>query len=254
MSIAVVLDQQVLCVGFDRLEKKNAITAAMYTQLAQALIRAASDPLIKVVLLHGHETMFTAGNDIEDFLNNPPSGADSPVFHFLHNLATFPKPLIAAVSGAAIGVGTTMLMHCDVVYCAQNAQFATPFAQLGLCPEAASSLLFPQIAGYQRAAEAFLFGDRFDAEHARSMGLVNKVLPVDELMPYALQRAHTLAALPASSTRATKKLMKLGQAELIGARMSEESAMFGKMLKSPEAREAFGAFLQKRKPDFSKFD
>ncbi len=238
---------------FDRPERKNAITAQMYTQLAHGLISAAADPAIKVVLIQGSPAIFTSGNDIEDFVKNPPSGSDTPVFHFLHNIASFPKPLMAAVSGAAIGVGTTMLMHCDVVYAAPNAQFAMPFAQLGLCPEAASSLLFPYIAGYQRAAEALLFGEKFSAQDAVSMGLVNRVVPENELLEFALKRAEQLAALPASSIRATKKLLKSGLQEAIKERMRDEGDIFRQLLKSPEAKEAFGAFMEKRKPDFSKF-
>jgi enoyl-CoA hydratase/carnithine racemase len=144
-------------------------------------------------------------------------------------------------------------MHCDVVYASETAQFALPFAQLGLCPEAASSLLFATIAGHQRAAEALLFGDRFSAHDAHAMGLVNRILPVADLMEFSLGRAQQLAALPASSTRASKKLMKSGQTELVRAKMQEEGEVFRTLLKSPEAKEAFSAFMQKRKPDFSQF-
>ncbi len=253
MSIAFSVDGAVARIQFDRVERKNAITAHMYSELANGLQRAADDPAVRVALLSGHESIFTSGNDIADFMQAPPSEGNAPVFQFLHGIASFPKPLLAAVSGPAIGVGTTLLMHCDVVYASESAQFALPFSQLGLCPEAASSLLFAKIAGHQRAAEALLFGDRFSASDAQAMGLVNRVLPVAELMPFALARAHQLAALPASSTRATKKLMKSSQADLVRAKMQEEGEVFRALLKSPEAKEAFSAFMQKRKPDFSQF-
>jgi enoyl-CoA hydratase/carnithine racemase len=253
MSITYTVTGAVAQIQFDRVERKNAITAQMYSDMANGLQKAATDSAVRVALLSGHESIFTSGNDIADFMQTPPTQGNAPVFQFLHGIASFPKPLLAAVSGPAIGVGTTLLMHCDVVYASDTALFALPFAQLGLCPEAASSLLFANIAGHQRAAEALLFGDRFSAADAQAMGLVNRVLPVTELMPFALARAQQLAALPASSTRATKKLMKSGQAELVRAKMQEEGEVFRALLQSPEAKEAFSAFMQKRKPDFSQF-
>ena len=151
----------VMTITFNRLERKNSITSAMYAALADALDAAAADPAIRVALLQGHETVFSAGNDIGDFLNQPPAGADSPVFRFLRGIARFPKPLVAAVCGPAVGVGTTMLFHCDLVFAGDNAAFSLPFVNLGLVPEAASSLLVPQMFGYHRAAEALLLGEAF---------------------------------------------------------------------------------------------
>jgi enoyl-CoA hydratase/carnithine racemase len=246
-------DGAILHLGFNRPERKNAITGDMYQTLADALTSAATEDSVRVVLLHGQDTMFTAGNDLEDFLKKPPHGDKSPVFQFLMAISTFPKPLIAAVAGVAVGVGVTMLMHCDLVYVADNAKLSVPFAQLGLCPEAASSFLLPFIAGYQRAAEKLLLGEPFSAQECADIGLANKVLPVAELMAFANTQASKMAVLPASSLRATKQLMKSGMKELIAARMHEESLQFRTMLNAPEAREAFTAFMQKRKPDFAQF-
>jgi len=157
----------VLTVTLNRLERKNSITSAMYGAMADALQAAASDTALRVVVLQGHETIFSAGNDIGDFLNQPPAGPDSPVFRFLHGIAQFPKPVMASVCGPAVGVGTTLLFHCDLVFAGDNAAFSMPFVNLGLCPEAASSLLVPQMFGYHRAAEALLLGEPFMAEAAR---------------------------------------------------------------------------------------
>lgn len=252
MSIKVEQHQSVSVLRFDRAERKNAITAAMYAALADGLTQAAADPAIRVVLLAGSEQVFTAGNDLGDFLNSPPSGEEAPVTRFLHAVSTFPKPLLAAVCGPAVGVGTTMLLHCDAVYAGESAQFSLPFANLGLCPEAASSLLLPMIVGYQRAAEKLLFGEPFGAAEAMQMGLVARVMPDAQVFEFALSRAQTLAAKPASALAVTKSLMKRGLAEAVPAAMQAEGAHFRRMLGEPAAREAFTAFMQKRKPDFSK--
>jgi enoyl-CoA hydratase/carnithine racemase len=243
----------VLHLGFNRPERKNSITAAMYQTLADALNSAATDNGIRVVLIHGSEHMFSAGNDLEDFLKNPPHGDQSPVFQFLLAISAFPKPLVAAVAGVAVGVGVTMLMHCDLVYVADNAKLSVPFAQLGLCPEAASSYLLPMIAGYQKAAEKLLLGEPFSAQECVDMGLANRVLAAAEVLAFADAQAQKMAALPAASLRVTKQLMKSGMKEVIAQRMQEESLQFRAMLAAPEAREAFTAFMQKRKPDFAQF-
>lgn len=252
MSIQIEKSGSVTVLRFDRPDRKNAITGAMYAALADGLTEAAGDVLVRVVVLTGSEQIFTAGNDVGDFLNNPPSGAESPVSRFLAAIARFPKPLLAAVCGPAVGVGTTLLMHCDSVYASDSAQFSMPFANLGLCPEAASSLLLPLIAGYQRAAEKLLFGEAFGAVEAQQMGLVNKVLPNAEVFAYAMARARLLAEKPAASLSVTKALMKRSLAEAVPAAMAAEGANFQRMLGEPAAREAFMAFMQKRKPDFSK--
>ena len=242
----------VTTVTLNRLERKNSITSAMYGAMADALDAAAKDAATRVVVFQGHETVFSAGNDIGDFLHQPPAGQDAPVFRFLRGIASFPKPLLAAVCGPAVGVGTTMLFHCDLVYAGDNAAFSMPFVNLGLCPEAASSLLVPQMMGYHRAAEALMLGEPFMAEAALEVGLVNRVLPPTEAHAYAQAQARKLAAKPLSSLIETKRLMKKGQQELVLRQMIEEGASFGRMLGEPAAKEAFGAFMAKRKPDFSK--
>ena len=245
-------DAGVLTLTFNRVERKNSINVAMYDALATALEKAAGDAATRVVVIQGHETIFSAGNDIEDFLKNKPAGMDSPVFRFLRGIATFPKPLVAAVCGPAVGVGTTLLFHCDLVYAGDNAAFSMPFVNVGLGPEAASSLLVPQMFGYHRAAEALLLGEPFMAEAALEVGLVNRVVPPSEANALAQAQARKLAAKPLSSLIATKQLMKGGQQKAVLERMGEEGAQFGRMLGEPAAREAMTAFMEKRKPDFSK--
>jgi len=254
MSIRTETADGILTLTFDRLDRKNAITAAMYQTLADALVAAETDPVIRVIVLAGHESVFTAGNDLEDFMKNPPKDESAPVHQFLRAISTASKPLIASVSGAAVGVGTTMLLHCDLVYASETAKLSMPFAQLGLCPEAASSLLLPQLAGYHRAADKLLFGEPFDANEARELGLVNRVLPAGELDAFVRTQARKLTLLPPASLRATKRLMKEGATPQIAERMSVEGKQFGEMLRAPEAREAFTAFFEKRRPDFSKFN
>jgi enoyl-CoA hydratase/carnithine racemase len=245
------VESGVMTLTLNRLDKKNSFTAAMYAELAEALRGAADDAAVRVVLFQGHETIFSAGNDIGDFLNKPPSTPDSPVFRFLNAIATFPKPLLAAVCGPAVGIGTTMLLHCDLVYAGDNAMFSMPFVNLGLCPEAASSLLVPRLMGYQRAAEVLLMGDPFMAEAALEVGLVNRVVPPTEANALAQQQARRLATKPLSSVIETKRLLKESTTPAVLERMREEGAIFGRMLQEPAAKEAFSAFLDKRKPDFS---
>jgi enoyl-CoA hydratase/carnithine racemase len=242
------LEQGVLTVTINRIEKKNSITSDMYAAMAQALVEAEKNASVRVVLFQGHETIFSAGNDIADFLNKPPSNQDTPVFHFLRNISIFTKPILAAVAGPAVGIGTTMLLHCDLVYAGDNAAFVN----LGICPEAASTLLVPQMMGYHRAAEVLMMGEPFMAEAALEVGLVNRVVPPTEVNSYAQAQARKLALKPLSSLLETKRLMKQGQAELVKKQMAEEGAIFSRMLKEPAALEAFGAFMEKRRPDFSK--
>ncbi|SDY03604.1 Enoyl-CoA hydratase/carnithine racemase [Collimonas sp. OK242] len=253
MDILTSKENGILTIEFNRLEKKNAITAAMYQTMVDALKDAETDSAVRAILFVGKPQIFSAGNDLEDFMKNRSTGSDSPVFQFLWQISHASKPMVAAVAGAAVGIGTTLLMHCDLVYAADNARFSMPFTQLGLCPEAASSLILPQIAGYQRAAEKLLLGEAFTADEAAAMGLVNKVLPAQELLAFAQAQVAKLVALPAASIRITKSLMKGGQTAAVEARMKQEIAHFGAMLTAPEAAEAFMAFFEKRKPDFSKF-
>jgi enoyl-CoA hydratase/carnithine racemase len=244
-------DAGVMTITFNRLDKKNSITSAMYAAMADAVAQAGADPSVRVVVFQGHESIFSAGNDIGDFLSQPPSTQESPVFRFLRGIATFEKPLLAAVAGPAVGIGTTMLFHCDLVYAGDNAAFSMPFVNLGLCPEAASSLLAPKMFGYHRAVEALLMGEPFFAEAAQEVGLVNRVVPPTEVNGYAQAQARKLAAKPLSSLIATKRLMK-GDTQAVLQKMDEEGQSFGRMLREPAAKEAFGAFMEKRKPDFSK--
>jgi enoyl-CoA hydratase/carnithine racemase len=245
------VESGVMTLTLNRVDKKNSFTAAMYAALADALTQAATDSAVRVVLFQGHETVFSAGNDIGDFLNKPPSTPEAPVFRFLNAIATFPKPLLAAVCGPAVGIGTTLLLHCDLVYAGDNAMFSMPFVNLGICPEAASTLLVPKLMGYQRAAEVLLMGDPFMAEAALEVGLVNRVVPPTEANSLAQQQARRLAAKPMSSLVETKRLLKASTTPAVLERMREEGAIFGRMLQEPAAKEAFSAFLEKRKPDFS---
>ena len=244
----------VFTITLNRVERKNSITSAMYASLADALATAKGDAATRVVVIQGHETVFSAGNDIGDFLNRPPGSdtTDAPVFRFMRELVAFPKPVIAAVCGPAVGIGTTLLFHCDLVYAGDNAAFSMPFVNLGLCPEFASSVMAVQALGYHRAAEALMMGDPFMAEAALEVGLVNRVVPPTEANGYANAQAKKLAAKPLSSLVETKRLMKMGSQDQVMKQILEEGASFGRMLREPAAREAFTAFMEKRKPDFSK--
>jgi enoyl-CoA hydratase/carnithine racemase len=258
MEILTTKVDGILTIEFNRAERKNAITSAMYQAMADALLDGDKDPSVRAVLLAGKPEIFTAGNDLDDFLRNsaPVPGVspqDRPVFQFMRALSGMSKPVVAAVAGAAIGIGTTMLMHCDLVYAADNAKFSLPFAQLGLCPEFGSSLLLPQLAGYPRAAEKLMLGEPFGAQEALEMGLVSKVLPAAELRAFAEQQAAKLVALPAASIRATKALMKRPRQQALDDTLAVEGKQFLAMLQGAEAKEAFTAFFEKRKPDFSRF-
>jgi enoyl-CoA hydratase/carnithine racemase len=244
----------ILTLQFNRPQRKNAITSSMYMALAEDLRAANSDPAVRAVLILGQPEIFTAGNDLEDFMKGIGNTQDVPaVFQFMQALHATAKPVVAAVAGAAVGIGTTLLLHCDLVYCADNAKFSLPFAQLGLCPEFASSWLLPQLAGYPRAAEKLMLGEAFPADEALAMGLVSRVLPAAELDAYARGQAAKLAALPAASLRVTKQLMRAGRDKAVDSAMAAENKHFSTMLTGPEAREAFTAFFEKRKPDFTRF-
>ncbi len=253
--IKVAQDGAVMRVAFNRPEKKNAITADMYAALADALGAAECDGGVRAVLFEAEGDMFTSGNDIGDFMAGAASPADShdtpPVMRFLIALASAEKPLLAAVQGGAVGVGVTMLLHCDLVFASDKATFHTPFVDLALVPEAASSLLLPRIAGHQQAAEMLLAGRKINAARGREFGFVNEVVSPDALAETAMVAAHDLAAKAPAAIRLTKKLMKPDREKII-AHMKEEGVNFAAQLKSAEFREAGMAFMQKRKPDFSK--
>jgi enoyl-CoA hydratase/carnithine racemase len=256
MDIVCSKADGILAIEFNRPERKNAITTKMYQAMADALRDAERDASVRAIVITGKPEIFTSGNDLEDFMKNGGASEDGgvrPVFQFMQALSETSKPVVAAVSGAAIGIGTTLLMHCDLVYAADNARFSMPFVQLGLCPEFASSLLLTQLAGYPSAAEKLMLGEPFTAAEALEMKLVARVLPLAELMPFALAQAAKLVALPAASIRATKQLMKQSRNTPIADTMAAENKLFAAMLTAPEAKEAFTAFFEKRKPDFSKF-
>ena len=248
-DILVHTEGGVTTLTLHRPDRKNSITSAMYDTMDQALRAAQADPSVRVVVFQGSETVFSAGNDIGDFLNQPPAGPEAPVFRFLHTIAAFPKPLLASVCGPAVGIGTTMLLHCDLVYAGDNAAFSVPFVNLGLCPEAGSALLLPSLVGYPRAAEKLMLGEAFYAEEAVEMGLINRILPPQEVNAYAQAQAAKLAAKPLAALRATKAVMKMGQVGL-KAIMDEELKLFGALLRGPAAKEAISAVMEKRKPNF----
>jgi enoyl-CoA hydratase/carnithine racemase len=235
-------------IGFNRPQKKNALTWEMYEALVERVREAEADDSVRAILFHGTPEVFTAGNDLEDFLNRPPRGEDAPVFRFLLAVAGAAKPLVAAATGPAVGLGTTLLLHCEVVVAGDNARFSLPFAQLGLVPEFASSYLLPLIAGYQRAAGMFLRGEAFGPQEAREAGFVTRIVPAAEALETGWEEARRLAAMPPESMRLTKALLKRAHAAAVQSQLSAESATFRELLAQPAAREALAAFLEKRKP------
>ena len=242
----------VLTITMNRPARKNALTGAMYERFAGALEAAEHDPAVRAVLICGVPGAFSAGNDLQDFLSAGEVREARPAHLLIRALTNTTLPLVAAVDGVAVGIGTTMLLHCDLVYAGDNAMFSMPFVNLGLCPEAASSLLVPRLMGHARAAETLLLGEPFSAESAMEWGLVNRIVPPTEANALAQQQARKLASKPLSSLVETKRLMKLGQGPVVAERMAQEAASFGRMLTEPAAREAFTAFMDKRHPDFSK--
>lgn len=245
------INDGVLRIALNRPEKKNALTAAMYEALAQALSHAEQDRAIAAVFIHGAPGVFTSGNDLRDFLDHPPKGLDAPVFRFLRNIMTLDKPIVAGVTGPAVGIGTTLLLHCDYIVAGESASFALPFVNLGLCPEAGSSVVLPLVIGRARAAQMLLFGEAIPAATACAWGLVNAVVPDEEVYGLALKRVQTLAAKPRAALRASKLLLKRG-AEAAGQALVDEARHFSVLLESPEAREAMSAFMEKRPPDFAR--
>jgi len=254
MSIKTATLNGVATIEIARPEKKNAITSAMYEAMAEALGAANADPKVRAVLITGQPGLFTSGNDLEDFMARPPRDADAPVFQFMHALLDCEKPVIAAVTGAAIGIGTTLLLHCDLVYVADDSRLAMPFVALGLVPEFGSSLVVPQLMGHVKAAEKLLLGDPMTGAEAVEFGIANAVLPSGEVVNHARRMAERFNTLAPSAVRASKKLMRApGLAELKRV-IQEEAEIFSARLRSPEAMEAFQAFFQKRAPDFTKFE
>ena len=257
MAIKTATLNGVATIEIARPEKKNALTIAMYQVMADAINAAKADTAVRALLITGQPGIFTSGNDLEDFMQRPPgsgSGNDeSPVFRFMRALIDCDKPVVAAVTGAAIGIGTTMLLHCDLVYVSDEARLAMPFVGLGLVPEFGSSLLLPQRIGQARAAEKLLLGDPFTGAEAVELGLANAVLPAGEVANHARRVAERFNALPPGAVRETKRLLRAPQAEATFMAIRTEGELFAARLRSPEAMEAFQAFFQKRRPDFSKF-
>ncbi len=259
MSIKTATLNGVLTIEIARPEKKNALTQAMYQAMADALNGAREVKAVRAVLITGQPGIFTSGNDIEDFMQrgtNTKPGADlmdTPTIRFMRALLDCDKPVVAAVTGAAIGIGTTMLLHCDFVFVADDARLAMPFVALGLVPEFASSLVVPQLMGHRRAAEKLLTGDPFTPEQAVDCGIATAVITASEVVNHARRVAERFNALPPGAVREAKALMRAPSRELVLQTIRTESEIFGQRLRSPEAMEAFQAFFQKRKPDFSAF-
>ena len=244
------VDRGVHQVEICRPEQKNALNLEMYSALEAAFEAAAADPQARALHLRGRGGAFTAGNDLRDFLEQPPEGEDSPVLRFLRRLVSFPLPLVAEVEGPAVGIGTTLLLHSDLVYAAEGARFALPFVPLGLVPEAAATYLLPRLVGQARASELLLLGRPFDAAAALSLGLVSGVYPAEQLRAEVDDRLNALRALPPGAVRATKALLRQSYAAPMAAALDAELEIFVERLGSPEAREALSAFFEKRRPRF----
>lgn len=246
----------ILTLTIDRPDRKNALTQDMYGVMAAALESAATDDAVRVLVIQGSATLFTAGSDIGRFAEGQAAELPDPKslqsFRFLCALASFPKPVVAAVCGLAVGLGATMLLHCEYVVAGDNASFLAPFVNMGLCPEAGSSLLAPQRLGYRHAVELLMMGEPLTAERACAMGLVNRVVPHVDAQAIGQSVARRLAAKPLSSLVETKRLLKSGQSAAVVARILEEGELFWQMMGRPAAREAIAALTEKRKPDFSR--
>jgi enoyl-CoA hydratase/carnithine racemase len=253
MNVRTGVLNGVATVEIARPEKKNALTVEMYQAMADAILDAQLDASVRALLITGQPGIFTSGNDLEDFMRRPRAGEDSPVFQFMRALIGCDKPVVAAVTGPAIGIGVTMLLHCDLVVVADDARLAMSFTGLGLVPEFGSSLLVPALMGPRRAAEKLLLGEPFTAENAVECGIANAVLPAGEVMAHARRVAERFNALPPGAVQETKRLLRTPQREAVLAAVQREALSFGQRLASPEAREAMQAFLEKRRPDFSKF-
>jgi len=251
-EIITELSDGILRVELNRPEKKNALTGAMYTRLAEVFEDAEEEDSVRVMLLHGAGDSFSAGNDVADFLNNPPKAGKSPQARLVDALIAFSKPIVAAVQGVAVGGGTTMLTHFDFVYASENTRFQTPFINLALTPEYGSSFSIPASAGHLRAAELFMLGEPFTADHAAELGLVTRVVPDADVLSTAVATAEKLAAKPSDALRTHKRLLKMASIGILREAVAAESLEFIERLSSAEAKEAFSAFLEKRPPNFAK--
>lgn len=252
-NIRVETRDRITRIGLNRPDKKNAITLSMYQTIADTIRAANQDRDTRVILLHGTEDCFSAGNDIVDFLKNPAVDDASPVAQFMMALTQSEKPLVAAINGLAIGIGVTMLLHCDLVYAGKGARLQMPFVNIGISPECASSLLLPNMMGHQRAAELILLGEMFGADKAREVGIVNEVVDDSAVLDTALEKAGRLAAQPPHSLRVTRALLKEAHRAGVQEVIPKENSQFMELLQGEEAKEAMTAFTEKRKPDFSRF-
>ena len=241
------VDERVLMIKINRPEKKNALLPGMYRALADGLKLADATDSIHAVLLRGVDDCFTSGNDVSGFVGEGAATADRPSVSFMHALVKTRKPIVAAISGLAIGIGTTLLFHCDLVYASESCFLQLPFTRLGVCPEAGSSYLLPRQIGYQRAAELMLLGDRFSASKAQEYGIVNEVLPQDDYLDHALKKAHELAALPPQAVQTSKQLMKRGLQDVLPGTIETELKEFSKLLQTEEAQAIVQAFLNRKK-------
>jgi enoyl-CoA hydratase/carnithine racemase len=246
-NIIYQVNHGVFVLQINRPDKKNALTQGMYAALAGGIKAADQDSDIRVIMICGVENCFTSGNDVNDFVKTPDVGTERPSVQFMKAIAFAQKPIIAAVGGMAIGIGTTMLLHCDLVYASEDAFLQLPFSNLGLCPEAGSSLLLPHISGHQRASELLLLGERFSAQKAMDYGFVNEVLPAAGYMEHAMNKAHHLAKLPADSVQTSKALIKRNQATPMNETIQAELLQFARLLQSPDAQAIIQAFLNKKK-------
>jgi len=252
-QILAQLDNRILTLSFNRPERKNALTLAMYATLADLITAADADNEVRVLVLTGTDEFFTSGNDLMDFMNEPEIHDNHPVVRFMEALRHCAKPVVAIVRGHAVGIGTTMLLHCDLVYAADDARLQLPFVNLGLCPEYASSYLVPRLVGQQKAAELFLLGEAFSGAEASALGLVTKALPWDELTEYARAKIHRLAVQPPAAVRRSKALLRAATTPAVDASLQAEYAGFAQGLASEECKESVTAFFEKRAPDFSRF-
>lgn len=252
MSIHVTTSNGVTTLEIARPDKKNALSRQMYDDMTAALRKAANDRRVHAVLITGQPGFFSAGNDLKDFANHPPTGLESPVIRFQNALLHFDKPVVAAVSGLAVGIGTTMLLHCDLVYVSTDARLSMPFVSLGLVPEFAASVLLPSLVGHVKAAEALLLGEPFSGAQAVELGIANAAFPAADVVPHARRMAERFNDLPPRAVRESKRLLRAGQRAMAAQAMRAETALYLDLLRGPETKEAFEAFFQKRKPDFSK--
>lgn len=253
-QVLVTQDEHILRIQFNRPERKNALSLAMYAAVADALLAASDEAQIRVIVLSGASDIFTSGNDLLDFMNEPTIHDKHPVVRFMYALLNCPKPVVAIVQGHAVGIGTTMLLHCDLVYAAQDARLQLPFVNLGLAPEYASSFLVPRLVGQQKAAELLLLGEAFTGADGEKMGFVNAAVPAAELVEFAEGKIQRLAQQPPAAVRRAKVLLKKTQSQSVEAALAAEFIGFAEGLNSEECKESVTAFFEKRAPDFSRFE